>query len=734
MRRLSFALLVVAFSGAALAADLKIKVVDPQGAAVAGAQVELYAIDSKKVLAVQITSAAGAASLHVDHPGALRVRVLAPGFAESTVNVPTEIPETLIVKLRLATASETVIVSATRYPQASEASGTAADVLSGAQLQTMQPVASDDAMRFLPGSIISTAGQRGGLASLFVRGGESRYNKVIVDGVPVNDPGGTFDFGTLPLFESDRLEFVRGAQSTLYGSDAMSSVVQVWTRTGSTAQPELRFGADAGNFGTENGYASLSGAHGRFDYNVFGNQINTMGLERNDDYSNSLVGVNTGVRLNDWASLRLRARHDHSVTGVQNEWDFNGIALLPPDRDQRAQLDNLLGSLELTINSPSGWQHTLTGFEHTVHRRNIDTVDDQFNNALGLNPDLFPFDSLSSINRAGFQYQGSYAERTWAQATFGYQFEDENGFVGDLPTQTHGRRLDDETFAQQQLVLGRLTAIVGGRFVHNSKYGDTGLPEARLSYLAFRGRQTLSGTRLFFSYGKGFKEPRLEETFAGPPTAVPNPGLKPERSRSFEAGLQQGLLAGKFDFRADYFNSLFHNEIAFPLLNLMTFVGQYQNINRALAHGAEAQIQSRIRRDLLLNTSYTYTSTQILQAPACTPEQFCDVTTFGPGKPLLHRPKHSATILLTYAGRRWGGNLGGSFVGRRADTDFYGLGFNHAPGYVRADLAGWYAVTRRVTMYANVENALDRRYNEVVGYPALPVNFRAGMRFRIGGE
>jgi iron complex outermembrane receptor protein/vitamin B12 transporter len=90
--------------------------------------------------------------------------------------------------------------------------------------------------------------------------------------------------------------------------------------------------------------------------------------------------------------------------------------------------------------------------------------------------------------------------------------------------------------------------------------------------------------------------------------------------------------------------------------------------------------------------------------------------------------------LLSYLGTRWGGSLAGSFVGARPDSDFLGFGIDHAPGYVRVDFGGWYAVRPRVTLYANVENALDRRYNEVVGYPALPVNFRAGMRFRIGGE
>ena len=96
-------------------------------------------------------------------------------------------------------------------------------------------------------------------SSLFVRGGESRYNKVMVDGVAINEPGGTFDFGTLPLAQADRVELLRGAQSTLYGSDAMTSVVQVWTRNRKHSSPELRFGADGGNFGTANGYASLAG-------------------------------------------------------------------------------------------------------------------------------------------------------------------------------------------------------------------------------------------------------------------------------------------------------------------------------------------------------------------------------------------------------------------------------------------------------------------------------------------
>src|ERR1700675_1647633 len=309
--------------GSSASAEIKIRVVDPQDAAVAGAQVLLLAPGRSAPAFVQTTSAEGLAFFRDAAPHSYRIQVLAPGFAAETVDIPSN-AEATTIKLRLATAAETVVVTATRTPVPSQDAGADVAALNRDQLQIMNPVAADDAIRFLPGAVVNTSGQRGGLSSLFVRGGNSNYNKVIVDGVSVTEPGGTIDLGSLPLGEADRLEFLRGAQSTLYGSDAMTSVVQAWTSTGNTPVPELRFGADAGNYGTENGYASLSGSHGRFDYNIFGQQFNTSGSGPNDDYSNSLEGANIGFSVNDRISLRLRPRHDNSVTGTPGAWNFNG--------------------------------------------------------------------------------------------------------------------------------------------------------------------------------------------------------------------------------------------------------------------------------------------------------------------------------------------------------------------------------------------------------------------------
>jgi vitamin B12 transporter len=743
MRALCVWFLLFVLLAAASAADLKVKVIDPQSAAVSGAQVSLFASVPRKLLFTTTTSAEGVASftglIAEISADAYQVEVLAPGFAPQGEKVPAR-ADLLTVQLHLATASETVVVTATRTPVPAEESGASISTLQSAQLETMQPIAADDAVRYLPGAVVNTAGQRGGLSSLFVRGGDSTYNKVIVDGVTINEPGGTFDFGTLPLTEANRIEFLRGAQSTLYGSDAMTSVFQVWTRSGSTPTPELRFGADGGNFSTANGYASVAGASGRFDYNLFGDQFNTNGAGINNANSDSLEGVNAGVALSDKASLRLHLRHSNSHTGVPGEWSFNGydplvdvngvMQPLPPDPSEWSQLNSLLGSVDLTVAAPSGWQHRLTGFDYLYRYTDVNLDGDAARVSPLYGQFDFPSHEDDHINRVGFEYQGDYSERTWAHTTFGYRLENENGVVGDLdyPPSASGQRLNQDAYLQQQITLGRLLINGGGRFVHSSVFGNTGVPRVALTLLVRRGGEFLSATHLRFSYATGFKEPRLEETFAAPPYSVPNPGLKPERVRAFEAGMQQDFLRGKYTFLATYFNNLFHDQINYETVNPVTFVGEYFNVNRAFAQGAEVEVQAKLRSRLLLNAAYTYTSTEILDNPAPLD------SLYNPGQPLLRRPKHSATTLLSYLGHRWGANLSGSFVGRRLDDDFYGFNIDHAAGYVRADLGGWYAFTSRITAYTNVENALDRRYNEVVGYPALPINFRAGFRFRLGGE
>ena len=196
------------------ATSLKIWVVDPNSHAVEGAQVSVFPVDSATPVAVLTTSGEGAAVVNAIPDGHYRVQVLAPGFASETTDVPVKGTSSFRVNLALARTSEIVVVTATRTPVSEQDSGASVSTLEADELQVMQPAAAADAIRFLPGAVVNTVGQRGGQASLFVRGGDSRYNKVIVDGVPGMIRAALISECSVGWRGTP--EFLRGAQSTLW--------------------------------------------------------------------------------------------------------------------------------------------------------------------------------------------------------------------------------------------------------------------------------------------------------------------------------------------------------------------------------------------------------------------------------------------------------------------------------------------------------------------------------------
>ncbi len=733
MRTLRLLPVVLLLSLAAFAADLKVRVIDPQGAIVPGARVVLFTSDHKTV-AVATTSPEGLATIPNYSTGNYLLQVLAPGFAvaEAPLNAPHEL---VTVELKVAGESKTVVVTAAASPIVVEESGSSISSVDQDQIRTVNQQELADVMRFIPGAYVSDSGQRGGLSTMFVRGGESRYNKVIIDGVPVNEAGGTFNFSAVPVSEVGRIEMLRGSESTLYGSDAMSSVVQLWSATGTTRTPLVTFGSDGGTFGSARGYASISGARDRFDYNVFGDQFNTDGQGINDAFSDSSIGANLGYRLSDRASLRFHLRHSNSRSGIQGGWLYS-TGTLAPDSDQYARQNDTLGDLALNLAFTNNWQNRFSIFEYNHVRDNVDKVTD------ANRPFDDPFASLDRFNRAGFNWQSELTERQWARSIFGYYFEDENGFIDNtgssfgfpFATHTHGLRRNHAVYGEQLLTWRRLSVVLGGRFEHNESFGNRGVPRASLTYALARGGSIFSGTRIRGTYSEGFKAPTFEESFGvtGSFVTVANPDLRPERARTFEAGILQDFAGGRLTAAATYFNNLYRNQIQFTF-DPVTFDGQFINVNKALAHGGELELHARVNRSLSISGSYTYTSTQALSAPLCVAGSGCTAD----GEPLLRRPKHLGQLLATYVAKRWGASVGGSFVGRRPDNDFQ---FGAIPpvtsvdGYQRIDVSGWREINRHVTAYASVYNALNQKYQEVAGYPALKANFRAGLRFHFGGE
>jgi outer membrane cobalamin receptor len=729
MRRVLLPLILFLFSHLTLAEQFlitSVHVTDPDSAPIANARVSF--VCENELAEVRTTDARGKVEFKARGNECV-VEVLASGFDRFQAKWDEYSP--LEVQLRLAPRNETVQVTASGSELPGTDTGTVPSSLDSKTIELLQPTAVSEAIRFLPGAVVNNQGRRGGLASLFVRGGESRYNKFIVDGVTVNDVGGTFDFGVVPTQEFDRIEFVRGAESALYGTDAMTSTLQTFSRTGSTRVPELRFGGDGGTFGTAHGYASLAGAIKKFDYNLFGDQFNSEGQGMNDEYSNASQGANIGYSLTSQIAARLRVRHSNNRSGVQSFWDYDGQPPLPQDIDQFARQNNFLASAEVTA-THGRFQHRFSGQEYHHVRLNVDAVADR-----GCSFPIFDcgFNDKFNMNRAAFEYRGEFTPTAWGRTVYGYRFEDENGFVNQdfsgFIINSHGLRRNHDLFGEGIFTHRRASLIVGGRFVHNESFGDRGLPRVAASFRVLDEIGPLTGTTLRFAYGKGFKEPRLEESFGAVGAfglvTLANPDLKPEENRSIETGFTQGI-GRRASFSATYFNNEFTKLIAFST-DPITFVSQYINLGKSIAHGAELELHARVTERISFDTSYTYTATQVLESSSTSP-------LFAPGAPLLRRPKHAGQLLLNYVGKKWGGNLGGTFIGRRPDSDFFVLPvpITSVAGYARFDLGGWYAVNKYVTAYANVENMFNQRYQEVAGYPALKANFRAGLRFRIGGE
>jgi outer membrane cobalamin receptor len=721
------------------AADLKFIVQSPTGERVSGVQVSLFRGNAG--VGILTTTGDGAVTFSNLTDGAYKAEVLAPGFAAQSLDLSVPQTEPLVVELKLATTPQTVVVTATATPDVASQAGASVDFLDSDQLTLLNPPAAADALSYIPGAIVNTSGRRGGQASLFVRGGESSYNKVLIDGVPVNDPGGFYDFGATPMNNIERMEVVRGPESTIYGTDAMTSVVQLWTRTGTALKPEFEFGADGGTFSTANGYFSVAGADKIFDYDVFVNQFDTQGQGINDVYTNALQGGNIGIRFSPRVAVRFRLRHSNNWTGVQSNWWFNGDPVLPPNSNQIAHQNNFLANAELAISGPGAWQHTVGGFEYNHLQANSQSYVDPGREFIDS-----PFSNLSKYNRAGFTYQGQWTPRPWAQTSVGYTFEDENGHITSnfapntdfaSNSNTSGVRFNNYLYGQELLAWKRFSLLAGAGFVNNTSFGSKFVPRASGSLLLFRGNEVFSGTGLRAGYSEGIKEPSFQQSFgiSGTFPVLPNPNLRPEQNRSWEAGFEQGFWASKLSLSALYYANQFHNQIEFQT-NPIDFTSQYVNLNRSMSHGAEVELRGQIGAHFSFTGAYTYTSTQIQDAPPCSPP-FCDPLIFGVGAPLLRRPKHAGTLLLTYTRPRFGATVGTVAVGRRPDSDFL-FGFippiYYAAGYARMDLGGWYNVTRNVTVYANLNNALNDHYNEVLGYPALKANFRAGIRFRLGGE
>jgi outer membrane cobalamin receptor len=611
-------------------------------------------------------------------------------------------------RLALAVLSSSVVVTAAAEPAPAEYTTSPVDVLTQADIAQRQEIWLGDVLATAPGAAFTRLGALGGITSFFLDGGNSDFTKILIDGAPVNQPGGAFDFSNLTTDNVGKVEIVHGASSALFGTDALTGVIQIFSPRGTTRIPELEVTADGGNLSTENGSARLSGLLGAFDYSNAASYFQSNGQGPNDRFRNTTLAGNYGWKFSDTNSLRL------SVRSISSDGGEPGQTLLQPAYlGQSADQRDFFGNLSWDFSLGDHWQQHFAGSEAYIRQTFAEP----------------PFANVfDEYNRAGFEEQTSYLYRQSA-VSFGYQYEVENG----IPNGPHVRRNDEGGYIDLRNQFGsRLTVTAGVRAEDNASFGTRVVPRVGASYALREGSDFWGATRLLTSYGLGIKEPNFTQSFEADPCFPGNPALQPERSATFNAGVEQALANDRVHVTVNYFHNDFYDIVSFaggPPTNSCPYgTGTFFNTDSARAFGANTVLEASITRWLSVRGQYSYDDSRVLKAPNASDP------TLTAGNRLFLRPLNSATLIVNVAFRRINWNLSGYYVGRETDSDFLGLGYTYNPGYVLWNMAATVPIRRDFSLIGRVENIFDRHYQHAIGYPALGTNFRAGVKYTWGGK
>jgi vitamin B12 transporter len=661
-------------------------------------------------------------------PGAYTVSLNAPGFvlaSEGRVEVG---PGDARLDLTVAPAPvrEHVVVAATRSDAALSTLGVSATVLEADRIAEREPSTFLQILESVPGVSVARTGSPGLQASAFVRGGESRFARVLVDGVPVNEPGGFYNFGSeLPL-ELERVEVVRGAASSLYGSDALAGVIALVTRRagaddGASAHAE----AEAGSFSWRRGLAGSSGRHGAVDWNLGVQRLETDNEVPNSAFHETAGAASIGARLGETTSLRLLGRGQTSSVGTPGSTAFGR-----PDRDASFDRDDVVLGARLHGQRGEIGHELRIGLARTRQLSRDPLDSGGYVPRSGDRVGAFPLSDFpdpegfqNDLDRLSAGYQAETQLGRRHLLTAGLDVERESGSIGSRSdTLIAPRRTNAGAYVQDRVVAGtRVFVTVGGRVERNHSYGTRVVPRVAV---AARLRDGDDATTLRASAGAGIKEPSFFETFGVSFYAKGNPDLKPERSRTFDVGLEQRLFGSRLRFEATLFHHDYRDQIAYQILDFTTFQGSYVNLGQTRARGIELGVEAAPLDGLRFSAHYTHLDGKVVVSNS----DFDPI--YAVGKPLLRRPANAATLSAHLTRGRVGGGASLVVVGSRADSDFAGLGLTENAGYARLDARLQVRLVRGLETFVAAENLLDRRYQEVLGYPALGRGVRAGLRFR----
>lgn len=771
-------------------------VTDPLGALVPNATVRLF--HEGKQAAETTTDKSGAYSFSGIAPGRYQVKAEAASFApqqSDLIYVGAGKSADVNLALKVGTVSQQVVVTATGTQIPESQVGASITVLSNDRLENTLDVL--EPLRFVPGAQIVQAGQRGGQTSLFIRGGNSNAEKVLLDGIPMNEIGGVADLGPQATTGVEQIEVLRGPNSSLYGADAMAGVVSLTTRRGTTPLPELSYAFDAGNFHVLHHDGSLGGAFHQFDYFGDFSRFDTDNSIPNSFFHNATYLGNVGWAINSTTELRVTARRSTSANGLPNTIEFFGIPDSQFEKDQNAYI-----GVTLQNQTTSRW-HNLFRYGATRLRRFRDIpfpvgIPDGFGDFLGqtvtirgangfsttgqaildFGGTVFPSLFNSSIARDFGYFQSDYTFNSHVAALFGLRVENERGYTLSFGPKSLADRKNYSYIGEIHGSLwNRLYATLGGSVDNNAIFGIASVPRVSLAYYVFRPQSSgaWTGTKLKFNYGQGIKEPSIfdaNSSLFGLLSTQPNGAqlisqfhigpVAPERSHSFDFGAEQLFWNGRAKLSATFFHNQFINQVEFvdptalPQFGVpiaLAPFGATLNSGATRALGAETELEFNFGHGFCARGNYTYLDAMVTRSftsdalfPSINPNfPNIPIGAFGPlkGSRPFRRAPHTGSFALDYSRSKLVLSLTGFLSSRRDDSTFLSDSFfgttmllpnrNLAPGYQKIDFSGTYRINRTLAFYTSVENLLSQRYDQAFGFPALPLTFRSGVKITLGG-
>ena len=708
------------FSAGLRAAEIKGKIIDPSGAPVAGAQVAV--VNRVGVVARTTASLNGGFQLDAPETPDTRIVVTAAGFSTRTLP-PAEAAN---VQLEIAPQVDSVEVAGSTIEIPATLQASSVDIIANTQVRQRNEPFAMDLLRYVPGVAFNQSGAPGGVTSLFLRGANANMNLVQIDGVPVIGFGGGlgFDFAHIPAEAVDHIELVRGAQSAVYGSYANSGVVDFVTRQPQSA-PQLDLLAEGGSHNERRFGITATGSLAGFGLLVSASRFDTDGVVANNDYRNEDVLLNVARRFGR-QSLALHGYFDSNDVGEPGPWGSNPLHIFTGiDRVSRGKNNFSEYGAHYEAGLSPRVRTELTGSFFLANNGYVSKYGFSYNQDIRGQGESRTIVSISPHNTASFGVTGGREQVT-------------NTYITDASFSTFPiKRNEIAVYAEDRYEIGNrlfLSAGLRGEFFRTASVPSDGFsrpffPQANIS----RANPKLAaayaaptGTRLHASFGMGVRPPSgFELAFTN------NPALRPERTRSFDAGIEQKL--GKLlVVDGTYFYNRYYDLIV-TLGGSLTTLSHYKSANLANSQAQGAEFSARLRpaRWVFVTGSYTLLETRILSLDGSTNQAPLPFTV---GQQLTRRPENSGSVVATFTHGRLAADLTGYFRGKTLfEEPSYGAssGLFWDPGFANVGVNANYSLAHGVAAYAQLRNALNRNYEEIYGFPSPNLNFIAGLKWTI---